>query len=73
MTLEIKYLGHSAFQFGVANINILVDPFLSQNPFYDGDLSEFEPKGTCDDTCECATKNGDATFPNSDVFHERLS
>ncbi len=44
MTLEIKYLGHSAFQFGVANKQILVDPFLSQNPFYNGDLSEFAPE-----------------------------
>ena len=44
MTLEIKYLGHSAFQFCVANTQILVDPFLSQNPFYHGDLSELKPE-----------------------------
>jgi len=43
MTLEIKYLGHSAFQFNVANKQILVDPFLSQSPWYNGDLSEFKP------------------------------
>ena len=43
MTLEIKYLGHSAFQFKVANKEILVDPFLSQSPWYEGDLSEFNP------------------------------
>ena len=43
MTIEIKYLGHSAFQFTVANKQILVDPFLSQSPWYKGDLSEFKP------------------------------
>ena len=44
MTLEIKYLGHSAFQFKVENKEILVDPFLSQSPWYNGDLSEFNPQ-----------------------------
>ncbi len=44
MTLEIKYLGHSAFQFKVAGKEILVDPFLSQSPWYQGDLSEFVPE-----------------------------
>ena len=44
MTLEIKYLGHSAFQFNVANKQILIDPFLTQSPWYDGDLSEFHPE-----------------------------
>ena len=43
MTVNIKYLGHSAFQFDVANKQILVDPFLTQSPWYDGDLSEFKP------------------------------
>ena len=43
MTVEIKYLGHSAFQFNVANKQILVDPFLTQNPYYKGDLSELKP------------------------------
>jgi len=44
MTLEIKYLGHSAFQFNVANKEILVDPFLTQSPWYNGDLSELNPQ-----------------------------
>lgn len=44
MTLEIKYLGHSAFQFFVQEKQILVDPFLSQSPWYNGDLSEFKPE-----------------------------
>jgi len=44
MTLEIKYLGHSAFQFTVAEKQILIDPFLSQSPWYQGDLSEFNPE-----------------------------
>ena len=44
MTVEIKYLGHSAFQFTVADKQILVDPFLSQSPWYKGDLSEFKPE-----------------------------
>ena len=44
MTLEIKYLGHSAFQFKVANTEILVDPFLSQSPWYEGNLSELNPQ-----------------------------
>ena len=43
MTVEIKYLGHSAFQFNVAQKQILVDPFLSQSPWYEGNLSEFKP------------------------------
>lgn len=44
MTVEIKYLGHSAFQFDVAETQILVDPFLTQSPWYNGDLSELNPK-----------------------------
>ena len=44
MTLEIKYLGHSAFQFNVAEKQVLVDPFLLQSPWYDGDLSELNPE-----------------------------
>lgn len=43
MTLDIKYLGHSAFQFNVQGKQILIDPFLSQSPWYEGDLSEFNP------------------------------
>ena len=43
MTLEIKYLGHSAFQFDVQGKQILIDPFLSQSPWYNGDLSELNP------------------------------
>ncbi len=44
MTLDIKYLGHSAFQFKVAGAEILIDPFLSQNPSYKGDINELKPQ-----------------------------
>ena len=44
MTVDIKYLGHSAFQFTVKNKQILVDPFLGGSPWYQGDLSEFNPE-----------------------------
>lgn len=32
--MKLTYLGHSAFEFSTGKENILVDPFLSQNPFY---------------------------------------
>lgn len=44
MTLDIKYLGHSAFQFKVADTDILIDPFLSQNPMFKGSVDAFYPQ-----------------------------
>ena len=32
--MKIKYLGHSAFEIQTQNGNILIDPFISQNPQY---------------------------------------
>ena len=33
--VDLKYIGHSAFEFKVGDKSILVDPFVSQNPKYD--------------------------------------
>ncbi len=44
MTLDIKYLGHSAFQFKVADTEILIDPFLSQNPSFKGSIEALNPQ-----------------------------
>jgi len=34
------YFGHSAFRFDVGNSVVLVDPFLSGNPHFDGDVAK---------------------------------
>ena len=44
MTLDIKYLGHSAFQFKIADTEILIDPFLSQNPTFKGSVEALNPQ-----------------------------
>ena len=43
MTLELTYLSHSAFQFVVQESQILIDPFFSGNPKFNGNISEFKP------------------------------
>lgn len=43
MSVEIKFLGHSAFLINSENSTILIDPFLSQNPDFKGDINEIKP------------------------------
>ena len=33
--VDLKYIGHSAFEFKAGDKSILVDPFVSINPKYD--------------------------------------
>lgn len=40
MTFELRYLGHSAFYIKKGEYGILIDPFLSQNPSANFDLSK---------------------------------
>lgn len=43
MTFKITYFGHSAFAIETSQGTILIDPFLSQNPFFKGDITQLHP------------------------------
>lgn len=43
MSIEITFLGHSAFLIKHGTHNILIDPFLSGNPDFHGDINELKP------------------------------
>ncbi|MDD3593323.1 MAG: metal-dependent hydrolase [Candidatus Gastranaerophilales bacterium] len=43
MTFKITYFGHSAFEIETPQGSILIDPFLSQNPHFKGDISKIRP------------------------------
>ncbi len=43
MSLKIKFLGHSAFMISSENANILIDPFISENPQAQSEIEKTKP------------------------------
>lgn len=73
--MELTYLGHSAFQLGHGDVTLLVDPWISDNPDTDYEVSDFDDvsavlitHGAYDhigDAPEIAERNGADLFCDS--------
>lgn len=79
--VTVKYLGHSAFCLQTKDYNILIDPYLSDNPLASDDWENIKVTHICvthghydhvGDTVQIAQKNGAEVYSTCEVAKEIL-
>ncbi len=45
--MEIRFLGHAAFELSDGDTTVLIDPFLTGNPKAAADAEELSPRRSC--------------------------
>ena len=65
MAVDIRFLGHAAFELKSGDTTVLVDPFLTGNPKAAVEAAEVEPTTSCSPTATRTTTATPSTSPSA--------